>query len=335
MTIEAPVRWGLEAARSAPSAHNVQPWVFGVGGDAVALGWRRERELPHGDPQSRYLLIGLGAAAEGYALGRAVAGDRVAMEFVWLPVDHQAARLTVVPGSPEPLDVDLGRVLPYRQTSRGRFRRRAIAARGEAALTREAERLGCRLFIVTQRRLMRRAARLTGRGTARNFSDRGVFAEFAELLRMDRRHPAYERDGLTLETLATGRGQALARRLVLRPGVMRVLSRLGLHQVVARTQRRLALQAAALALLVAPSEERSDVFRGGRAMLRVWARATWLGLRVHPMTAAMDHAATRTSLTALFGVGADASPIVLFRLGYGKAGARSPRLPLNELVIRR
>jgi hypothetical protein len=53
------------------------------------------------------------------------------------------------------------------------------------------------------------------------------------------------------------------------------------------------------------------------------------------MTAAMDHAATRTSLTALFGVGADASPIVLFRLGYGKAGARSPRLPLNELVIRR
>ena len=326
---------GLEGAASAPSAHNVQPWLFAIEGQTVELGWRKERELPHGDPASRYLLIGLGAAAEAYSLTRAVAGHRVAIEFDWRPEAHHAATLEVVSGAPEPLDVDLGRVLPYRQTSRGRFHRRSMAFGSGESLASEAERLGCRLFVMTERGHIRRAARLTGRGTARNLADRGVFAEFADLLRLDRREPAYARDGLTLETLVTGRMQAWSRRMVLRPGVMQVLSRLGLHHFVARTQRRLAMQAAALALLVAPSEEAADLFRGGRAMLRVWTRATWFGLRVHPMTAAMDHSATRAALAKLFGAAADASPIVVLRLGYGRAGARSPRLPVDELVVRR
>lgn len=329
------LRPGLEAARSAPSAHNVQPWAFGVDEAGIVLGWRQERELPHGDPKSHYLLTGLGAAAEGYSLGLAVRGECTAIEFDWRPDLHEAATMARAPGVPDAVDIELGRVLPYRQTSRGRFRRRPIPSGGEAALAREADRLGCSLVIMSQRRVIRRAARLTGRGTAFNLADRGVFAELAELLRMDRRDPEYKRDGLTIETLATGRGQAMSRRLVLRPGVMRVLSRLGLHHLVARTQRRLALQAAALALLVAPSEDPADLFHGGRAMLRVWARATWLGLRVHPMTAAMDHASTRASLARLFGSEVEAAPIVLFRLGYGKAGARSPRLPIDEIVVRR
>ena len=93
------------------------------------------------------------------------------------------------------------------------------------------------------------------------------------------------------------------------------------------------LKSSAIALLAAPSHQPSDLFSGGRAMFRVWMRATRLGLRVHPMTAAMDHAGTRQSLAAVFGAGDDASLIVCFRLGYGPAAPQSPRLPRDELMV--
>jgi hypothetical protein len=67
-------------------------------------------------------------------------------------------------------------------------------------------------------------------------------------------------------------------------------------------------------------------------MLRVWLTATIAGLRVHPLTAAMDHPETRSWLADLFGVPADASMVVCFRLGYGPSGAPAPRRPLADLV---
>jgi hypothetical protein len=67
-------------------------------------------------------------------------------------------------------------------------------------------------------------------------------------------------------------------------------------------------------------------------MLRVWLEATALGLRVHPMTAAMDHHHTRGALAAAFGVPAGASMVLCFRLGSGPPGPRTPRLPLAELL---
>src|SRR5204863_139123 len=62
---------GLDEARLAISPHNTQPWRFSRRGDAIVIGWEAERELPSGDPHRRYLLAGLGAAAERMALGGA------------------------------------------------------------------------------------------------------------------------------------------------------------------------------------------------------------------------------------------------------------------------
>jgi hypothetical protein len=67
-------------------------------------------------------------------------------------------------------------------------------------------------------------------------------------------------------------------------------------------------------------------------MLRVWLRASQLGLRLHPMTAAMDHADTRLTLAQAFGIRVDDTPVLCFRLGYADVGAHSARLPLDAIV---
>ncbi|MGH2659343.1 MAG: hypothetical protein ACRDHS_06665 [Actinomycetota bacterium] len=52
------------------------------------------------------------------------------------------------------------------------------------------------------------------------------------------------------------------------------------------------------------------------------------------MTAAMDHLETRSALADLFGVPANASMVESFRLGFGPAGARAPRLSVADLIER-
>jgi hypothetical protein len=113
---------------------------------------------------------------------------------------------------------------------------------------------------------------------------------------------------------------------------MAFATRIGLHRLIANSQRDLARRCAVFGLLTAPGPGLSDFFTGGRAMVRVWLRATALGLKVHPMTAAMDNPETRSELGSIFGIPADAAMVVSFRLGYGPDLPRSARLPLDELI---
>ena len=54
----------------------------------------------------------------------------------------------------------------------------------------------------------------------------------------------------------------------------------------------------------------------------------------HPLSAAVDVAATRPRTLELFGVGPGEHPVNLFRLGYSAPPARSPRLPADEILER-
>ena len=323
---------GLAAARLAPSAHNTQPWRFQPDGRGVLLGWDAARELPAGDPHGDYLLAGLGAAAESLALGAAAAGLVAQVRFAPCPARRVAGRVDLTPGAAPPADLALAAAIPQRHTARLPFHDRAVPAAVLGRVGAAAERHGCHLVVVTGRRRVERIAALIEEGTARNLADPAVFAEFAGWLRPRPGDP--RRDGLPLDTLGLGWAGAAAARWALRPGPMRLLAAAGLHRTAARTQARLARRSPAFCLLVARSDEPAARFDGGRALLRGWLAATAAGLRVHPMTAAMDHADTRAALAEAFGVPAGAPLLVVCaRLGEGPAApARSPRLPAAALL---
>ena len=117
------------------------------------------------------------------------------------------------------------------------------------------------------------------------------------------------------------------------PNRMRALASVGLHRPMAAIQARLVKHAPVVGLLTTMSADAAGYFAGGRALLRVWLAATAEGLRFHPMTASMDHEETRTDLADIFGVPNKAPMVACFRLGLGPPGPRSPRSPVEELIV--
>jgi nitroreductase len=320
----------LGAARLAPSAHNSQPWRFEPDGDELLVRWDAARELPHGDPLRRYLMTGLGAATESLLLGAVGAGRVARVDFDLRAEERLAGRVRLGWGPPHGDDQALAAAIPLRQTTRLPFWDEPLPLGTIGRLAAGAERHGCQLAAVAGRGIGR-VAELVSEGTARNLADSAVYQEFHGWLRVASERRA-GRDGLRLRALGLGRGAELLAPWLLDPARMRRIARVGLHRAIAATQGRLARRCPAFCLLVAPADGPEALFAGGRAMLRVWLEATALGLRVHPMTAAMDHGHTRTALAEAFGVPASASMVVCFRLGRGPLGPRAPKLPVAELL---
>jgi hypothetical protein len=324
----------LEGARTAPSAHNTQPWRFALLADGrIAVRWDAARALPISDPTSRDLYLGLGAAVESARLRAAGAG--VSLAFV-AGAGEGAIPLTIgnLTSSVEPIsDVDLilARSLGVRHTARTPHLDRPVPPDAIAAMQAEAAWWRCTLHVVTEQRRIRRLAALARRATAEQFADDAVQSELWRWLRLDPTDPAYERDGLTADCLNLHGATLAAARLTMPPARMRRLARLRLHHLLAIDTQQVVRRSAALCLLIAPSLERDALVETGRAILRLWLIAAGAGLTTHPVSALLDCAATVGPATAVFGAAGEL-PAALFRLGFTPPVPRAPRLPANELM---
>jgi hypothetical protein len=323
----------LEGARTAPSAHNTQPWRFDPLADGrIAVRWDAARALPVSDPTSRDLYLGLGAAVESARLRAAVAGVSLGFE----PVEGSTPlTLGYLIPSTDPIsdtDLALAQSLAVRHTARTPHLARPVPPDVIVEMQTEAARWGCRLHIVTEQQPIRRLAALARRATAEQFADNAVQAELWHWLRLDPTDPAYERDGLTAGCLNLHGATLAAARLTMPPARMRRLVRLRLHHLLAIDTQQVVRRSAALCLLTAPSLERDTLVETGRALLRLWLIAAGAELTTHPVSALLDCAATVGPAVTAFGVTGE-TPAALFRLGFTPPVPRAPHLPLDELLI--
>jgi len=268
-------------------------------------------------------------------MGLAAARAGLAAEVYFdLSLDAQeAASITFVPNAAPKSDVLLAEVIPHRQTTRLPFRNDAVPGDTLNALIHQGEAHGCSLALITERRKIHQIADTLTEATALNFADAKIYEEFFRWVRLNREDPNYWQDGLTLESLCLGWLKSRLAPWVLPPTGMRLLKAARLHRVVASAQGGLARKSPAVGLLTAPSHSLHHMFSGGRAMMRLWLEATRLGLRVHPITAAMDQEETRLVLADLFGVPSNSAMVVCIRIGFGPEAPRSPRLPVEDLLI--
>lgn len=321
----------LSAALAAPSAHNSQPWVFQPFQDGINLRWDRQRQLPHGDPKSSYLMTGLGAAAESMVIMAAAEGVQAQVHYDFRPEIQQAASLSFSMTSSATETGGLAPSIPRRQTTRLPFGMEQVSSAILTKFVEQAESQGCQLSFVTANRVAE-IADLVFEGTARNLADQDVYREFYGWLRLPSNESGPVRDGLPLESLSLGRVRSAVAPLVFPPNRMRLLARVGLHRPMAAIQARLVKRAPVFGLLTGPSDTAAGHFTGGRALLRVWLAATRENLRVHPMTAPMDHQETRVGLADTFGIPHHAPMVACFRLGYGPLGPPAPRPPIEERI---
>jgi len=303
----------------APSAHNTQPWLLEYAPDSVELRFDTARELPAGDPTRRDLFLSLGAFVEAVLVAAAEA--EIAVRFA-ADVDLSERLLGAFVPAEEPYETPFTAAdLERRQTSRLAYTPHRLTGE-ELAAARPQLGPGRELHDLAARDI----AELAAAGDRHLYDSPPVVAELRRWLRLSRRDPRYEQDGLSYECLDLSRGQAAAVAVLLHPRVYPAVRALRLHRAFAAAGASLLREEGSVLVLAGADGTPAEMLEHGRALLRVWLALAGLGLFTHPLSQIIDCPDTERRLAARIGAVAPIRPLSVFRAGRGAQPARSARL---------
>lgn len=324
----------LDAAGRAPSAHNTQPWRLCWRGDRLEVRVPESRMLPAVDPAGADALHGVGAMLENILLTFAQLGHEGRYEVAErLVPDAAVLSLRWRPSAAPRPDPMLYRMIPVRRTSRIPYRSDAVSAAILDAM-RHAVAAPCTLRVLDDDARVTEVRRLVAHAAALQLADAAIMRELYGWMRFSPRDPRWRRDGLNAACMGFNAVEAAIAARLLAPRMMGILVRLGLHRALCATVDQQAPPAPVLCLLTASGEGIATRIEAGRCLQRVWLTAAAHGLVTHPLSAAVDVVATRPRTLELFDIGAGEKYVNLFRLGYSDPPARSPRLPVDEILVR-
>ncbi|RZJ17229.1 MAG: hypothetical protein EON91_10115 [Brevundimonas sp.] len=309
-------------AALSPNVHNIQPTGWRRIDDAtVAAIQAPGRTLPVGDPTGRDVAASHGAAVEGFVLAASLRGLGMTLGAA---ADGEVARLTVTgEAAADPLALFLTR----RRTYRGAFTADSAPAALDALSKTAPD-----LTVLRDRADIDHVARLNDRASLGGFRHAGFRAELLAWMRLSPRDPRWAVDGLNARAMQMSGLEAAAAGVVLRPGVFKVLDRLGLAGALTG-EAAVVRSSAAVALFHRPADEAP--FETGRRWHRVWLEMTRQGLSAAPMTVLADDETAAQALADRFGRPAGARVVTVFRIGVAPDGALPPpaRRAVADLIV--
>lgn len=317
----------VRAATLAPSSHNAQPWRFHFAGNEIEIRADLSRRLPAIDPEDQELFVGLGCALENLVLASASSG--LAAEVHYLDGERlapdgslPAVRVTLA-AAPVRMSHALVGAIPWRQTTRSDFQRRALPPVAlrllEAAGHGKSE-----LRLVTDAYRFESAVELVEDATRRQFRDPAAFRELLRWMRFSKREALHTRDGLSAEVLGLPwLPTSLAR------GAMRFALSAERQASRAAAQVR---SAAALAVFATHGRGPAAWMELGRDFQRFALQATALGIRYAHVSAPCEVPRDRDDLAALLGLDG-ARPLLALRLGYAPPMPRSLRRAVEDVIV--
>jgi nitroreductase len=307
----------LQAAVTAPSIHNSQPWRFRLSDAGVDVLADRERRLDVIDPRGRELLISVGAAVLNLRVAMLAHGRQPV--FRLFPSQEEPDLVArVVPGPPVHITETaraLARAIPNRHTNRRPFAEVRIPDAVLAELSDAARTEGTTLSLADE---AGRAAILAVVRTAEHrwTARPRYWAELAEW--------TLAATGRTDGVLPESFGPWSAAEAV-------PLRDFGLIQPVRRRRVLRFETTPTVAVLSTAGDGPTAWVRAGQALERVLLTATVRGLANTPMTQPLEI----EELRRLIVDSADGRVAqVILRLGYGQPCAGSPRRPLDEMLQR-
>lgn len=333
----------VEAGILAPSADNRHLVEFESLGAAINL-WGTS-EFARAPFHRRVLcLIGFGAVAENMLLR--ASRLELAAEIDWFPdpaMPDLIGQVRLSPGS-TPID-DIEAQIPRRHTNRRLFRGPPASESERESLQAEVARIpGVSLMWFDKDGLRRRMLRILLTAEAERFRCRPLHEDLFSSVRFDVGWTATADRGLppaALEIEAPLRRAFMALR---NWPLMQALDMFGAHYLIgaraAYVPCRLAPHLCVLGTTLAMDDGCLAI---GRALERVWLRATALGLAFQPFAApallALDgyvevRASVRHRLASRFAeLAPGLTPLIAFRMGRaGPPSARTKRLPLQHYI---
>ncbi|WP_336033143.1 Acg family FMN-binding oxidoreductase [Geodermatophilus sp. FMUSA9-8] len=315
----APLEAAADAATSAPSVHNTQPWRIVLHTDRLELFADRARQLPVLDPLGRALTLSVGAALFNARVALAAAG--VAVRVDRLPdLDGNPQLMAVlrpVDGPADPALATLAPAVRRRRTNRRRYAPGRVPEDLLRVLVAAAAAEETTLVPVTRDHHVRLLARLTQQADGMQNADPAYRAELRRWTNRDPRAgdgvPAsavphvdgHQHDALPVRDFDTAGA-----------GLLPPDTDSGTHQT--------------LVVLATPRDDLSAWLRCGEALERVLLELTTHGWVAGPLTQAVEVPVTRTQLRAALTW--DTHPQAVLRIGRAPATSPTPRRPRATVV---
>jgi hypothetical protein len=318
-------RCAVEQAVRAPSSHNSQPWRFRIRATGVELRADPSRRLAVVDPDGRELTISCGAALFNLRCSLRKLGYRATLELLPEPDDRELlARVhcarAPLPGSEAAEELRLARAIDGRQTHRGAFAGQTVSDELVAMLLAGAEAEGARLVRMDGAASRAALAELVAEGDRMQCSDASFRSELAGWMRPNSSPLA---DGLAGYTL--GLGNVMSR---IAPLVVRAFD-VGARQT--RADRKLVMDAPALAVLATDRDDARHWLVAGQALERVLLRAAADGVSASFINQSVRCPPLRERLNAMLDRPGFAQVVVIL-LGRAAPGRRSRRRPVSDVL---
>jgi hypothetical protein len=326
----------VDAARMAPSVHNIQPTRFTRHGDTVTLLADPSRRLPVADATGHDVRLSHGTVLEGLALALARMGLAIDPSAVG-GEPRSDGLIPVASGAVRPIGADrdiLHDATEWEDAIASRVSWRGVFQPSDAAVTSALDRLTAadlNLTLLRNREAIETVADLTDAAGFHFLSDDAHRAELLHWMRLAPRHPLAARDGLSAQAMALGRLEAFGAGLVLGP-LFGLLKSMGLAKPLTSDATK-TRSAAAIVLFHRPRDE--DPLLTGRAFYRAWLAMERHGLVGCPLSVLVDWPPSHAALQRMVVLPADRRLVNVFRLGFpaGKPDRRRARLPVAELIV--
>ena len=326
----------VAAAVLAASPHNTQPWIFGVGADAIDVYVDRTRTTGTVDPFGREQYVGLGCAVENLVLGCRARG--LEPSVAWLPDGADGDRVAHValvagPAVASPLYDAIGE----RHTNRGPYDGRPVPNDLLSAFIGDAVPAGIAVQWITEAAARAALGALLVDAATALTADEQQSADGFGWFRGSNDEVQRYRDGLVLDGQGLGPLTLGAAKLL--PASSRSA---GDEFWVEQTRSVHTATAAAYGVITAiHPEERRTQLEAGRLLQRIHLAATTQGVALQHMnqiTERIDREAaigavptSAPQFAALLPDGG--APLLTFRIGYPVRAARpTPRRDVAEVT---
>jgi nitroreductase len=338
----------------APSGGNCQPWRFVFRGGQLYCHHDLERSRSFLDFESIGAHLALGAVVENISLAASAGGLGMTLDLFPDPDDPLLVCVLSFHRSGESHDVpDLVESVPMRVTNRKLGKRVPLGKEHAASLECSAGTVGARLQLLTAHDGLEEIASILGVGDRLRFLSKVMHAEMMAELRWTREEVESTRDGLDVVTLELSRADLAAMSVISSWSAMKALGMIGGGAALEKASKKLVAAASAVGLVTYEGTSPVSWFQGGRAMQRVWLRATALGLEFQPMAAITGLFARlekggeglsqkeesilrglRARYRSLFDLPPDTAEAMLFRLAVADPpSARSLRRRVEDVLV--
>ena len=306
----------------APNSHNTQPWLFGIGDDAIELRADRSRSLPVVDPADRSLTISCGAALGNLRAAALGAGRKVAIaRFPDANDPDLFARVTI--GEERQVnDAERARAdaITKRRTNRGPFHTWEVPKQALRVLQQTVAAENALLYLLTDGDEKERVAQLIAEGDRQQAHDPAFRRELAHWLHAN---VVRARDGMPANTFGVGDVMSVPYPLVVRT--------FDWGNGRGAKDHDLAVAAPVLAVLGTNGDTPADWLHTGEALALLLLDVTAAGLSASFFNQPIEVTMLRAQLRSALGL--SGWPQMMFRIGYGEHVPAAPRRLLSDVVM--